>query len=81
MAKRKETSTTEIDDRSSMPSNQISNPKFSVNLLQLLKSTRMQHGLRFGDYARYRCVISLHTYECLIRILKQTLFLKYKLQV
>lgn len=44
----------EIDDDSSIPSDQISNPKFSVNVLQLLKSAQMQHGLRFGDYARYR---------------------------
>ncbi|KAL3341836.1 hypothetical protein AABB24_026051 [Solanum stoloniferum] len=44
----------EIDDQSSIPSDQISNPKFSINVLQLLKSAQMQHGLRFGDYARYR---------------------------
>ncbi|CAN4105397.1 unnamed protein product [Withania somnifera] len=55
MAKQKETSAMEIDDQSSIPSEQISNPKFSVNVLQLLKSAQMQHGLRFGDYARYRC--------------------------
>ncbi|KAL3373403.1 hypothetical protein AABB24_005407 [Solanum stoloniferum] len=54
MAKQKETSAMEIDDQSSLPSDQISNPKFSVNVLQLLKSAQMQHGLRFGDYARYR---------------------------
>ncbi|CAN4105396.1 unnamed protein product [Withania somnifera] len=54
MAKQKETSAMEIDDQSSIPSEQISNPKFSVNVLQLLKSAQMQHGLRFGDYARYR---------------------------
>ncbi|PHU22382.1 hypothetical protein BC332_07489 [Capsicum chinense] len=54
MAKQKETSAMEIDDDSSIPSDQISNPKFSVNVLQLLKSAQMQHGLRFGDYARYR---------------------------
>ncbi|XP_060208801.1 uncharacterized protein LOC132636112 [Lycium barbarum] len=51
MAKQKETSAMEIDDQSS---DQMSNPKFSVNVLQLLKSAQMQHGLRFGDYARYR---------------------------
>lgn len=44
----------EIEDQSSIPSDQISNLKFSVNVLQLLKSAQMQHGLRFGDYARYR---------------------------
>ncbi|KAK4345146.1 hypothetical protein RND71_035322 [Anisodus tanguticus] len=54
MGKHKETSAMEIDDQSSIPSDQISNPKFSVNVLQLLKSAQMQHGLRFGDYARYR---------------------------
>ncbi|KGN66541.1 signal recognition particle subunit SRP68 isoform X1 [Cucumis sativus] len=30
------------------------NPRFSVNVLQLLKSAQMQHGLRHGDYTRYR---------------------------
>ncbi|XP_009778166.1 uncharacterized protein [Nicotiana sylvestris] len=55
MAKQKETSAMEIDDQTSTPSDQITtNPKFSVNVLQLLKSAQMQHGLRFGDYARYR---------------------------
>ncbi|KAK6147982.1 hypothetical protein DH2020_018894 [Rehmannia glutinosa] len=44
----------EIDEQSSTASDQINNPKFSVNVLQLLKSAQMQHGLRFGDYARYR---------------------------
>ncbi|GAA0151821.1 RNA metabolism protein [Lithospermum erythrorhizon] len=37
----------EIDDQNTAS-------KFSVNVLQLLKSAQMQHGLRFGDYARYR---------------------------
>ncbi|MCD9561385.1 hypothetical protein HAX54_020488, partial [Datura stramonium] len=54
MAKQKETSAMEIYDQSSIPSDQITNPKFSVNVLQLLKSAQMQHGLRFGDYTRYR---------------------------
>ncbi|OIT33250.1 PREDICTED: signal recognition particle subunit SRP68 [Nicotiana attenuata] len=55
MVKQKETSAMEIDDQTSIPSDQITtNPKFSVNVLQLLKSAQMQHGLRFGDYARYR---------------------------
>ncbi|XP_060192209.1 uncharacterized protein LOC132621801 [Lycium barbarum] len=45
----------EIDEQSCIPSDDhITNPKFSVNVLQLLKSAQMQHGLRFGDYARYR---------------------------
>lgn len=30
------------------------NPKFSINVLQLLKSAQMQHGLRHRDYTRYR---------------------------
>uniref|UniRef100_A0A2P2KPY7 Signal recognition particle subunit SRP68 n=1 Tax=Rhizophora mucronata TaxID=61149 RepID=A0A2P2KPY7_RHIMU len=34
-------------------SDQIS-PRYSINVLQLLKSSQMQHGLRHGDYARYR---------------------------
>ncbi|XP_055804120.1 uncharacterized protein LOC129873123 [Solanum dulcamara] len=54
MGKQKETSAMEIEDQSSIPSDQINNSKFSVNVLQLLKSAQMQHGLRFGDYARYR---------------------------
>ncbi|KAK4349153.1 hypothetical protein RND71_031908 [Anisodus tanguticus] len=54
MGKQKESSAMEIDDQNSIPSDQISNPKFTVNVLQLLKSAQMQHGLRFGDYARYR---------------------------
>ncbi|XP_071731799.1 uncharacterized protein [Rutidosis leptorrhynchoides] len=41
-------SSMEIDDQIN------SNSKFSVNVLQLLKSAQMQHGLRFGDYTRYR---------------------------
>ncbi|KAL9263323.1 Signal recognition particle subunit SRP68-like protein [Drosera capensis] len=28
--------------------------KYSVNVLQLLKAAQMQHGLRHGDYTRYR---------------------------
>ncbi|XP_078179761.1 signal recognition particle-related / SRP-like protein [Carex rostrata] len=29
-------------------------PKFQINVLQLLKSAQMQHGLRHRDYTRYR---------------------------
>ncbi|KAJ3703277.1 hypothetical protein LUZ61_006982 [Rhynchospora tenuis] len=29
-------------------------PKFQINVLQLLKSAQMQHGLRHSDYTRYR---------------------------
>ncbi|XP_019464217.1 PREDICTED: signal recognition particle subunit SRP68 [Lupinus angustifolius] len=43
----------EIDDPKSNTSDQIL-PKFSINVLQLLKSAQMQHGLRHGDYTRYR---------------------------
>lgn len=31
-----------------------SKPKFSINVLQLLRSAQMQHGLRHRDYTRYR---------------------------
>ncbi|KAL8095828.1 uncharacterized protein LOC141692615 [Apium graveolens] len=45
----------EIDDHKSFVSDQTnSSPKFSIHVLQLLKSAQMQHGLRFGDYTRYR---------------------------
>ncbi|PQQ06289.1 hypothetical protein Pyn_39897 [Prunus yedoensis var. nudiflora] len=43
----------EIDNLKSNSSDQIA-PKFSINVLQLLKSAQMQHGLRHGDYTRYR---------------------------
>lgn len=48
MGKENQTSAMDID------TDQIANPKFSINVLQLLKSSQMQHGLRFGDYTRYR---------------------------
>ncbi|GER54207.1 signal recognition particle subunit SRP68 [Striga asiatica] len=54
MAMRKDVAAMEIDEQNSTASDQINNPKFSVNVLQLLKSAQMQHGLRFGDYTRYR---------------------------
>ncbi|KAL5791587.1 hypothetical protein ACOSP7_000181 [Xanthoceras sorbifolium] len=53
MAKNSDASAMEIDDSKSNNSDQIS-PKFSINVLQLLKSAQMQHGLRHGDYTRYR---------------------------
>ncbi|XP_010908216.1 uncharacterized protein [Elaeis guineensis] len=53
MAKRNEASAMEIDDNKSAAVDQI-NPKFSINVLQLLKSAQMQHGLRHRDYTRYR---------------------------
>ncbi|XP_072979213.1 uncharacterized protein [Typha angustifolia] len=43
----------EIDDAKSVAVEQIA-PKFSINVLQLLKSAQMQHGLRHRDYTRYR---------------------------
>ncbi|XP_075479875.1 uncharacterized protein LOC142520673 [Primulina tabacum] len=54
MAKGNDAASMEIDDQNSSPSDQTNNPKFSINVLQLLKSAQMQHGLRFGDYTRYR---------------------------
>ncbi|XP_021285524.1 signal recognition particle subunit SRP68 [Herrania umbratica] len=53
MAKVNEVTAMEIDDPNSNVSDQIS-PKYSIHVLQLLKSAQMQHGLRHGDYARYR---------------------------
>ncbi|RYR44894.1 hypothetical protein Ahy_A08g041170 isoform C [Arachis hypogaea] len=53
MGKDNHPSAMEIDDPKSANSDQIV-PKFSINVLQLLKSAQMQHGLRHGDYTRYR---------------------------
>ncbi|WVZ23553.1 hypothetical protein V8G54_002097 [Vigna mungo] len=53
MGKESQVSAMEIDAPKPDSSDQIV-PKFSVNVLQLLKSTQMQHGLRHGDYTRYR---------------------------
>ncbi|XVF08604.1 hypothetical protein REPUB_Repub07fG0017300 [Reevesia pubescens] len=53
MAKINEVTEMETDDPNSNVSDQNS-PKFSINVLLLLKSAQMQHGLRHGDYARYR---------------------------
>ncbi|KAK7316861.1 hypothetical protein RJT34_00621 [Clitoria ternatea] len=50
MGKQSKATTMEIDD----PDHNQILPKFSVNVLQLLKSAQMQHGLRHGDYTRYR---------------------------
>ncbi|XP_027183933.1 signal recognition particle subunit SRP68-like [Coffea eugenioides] len=44
----------DVDNQNSESVDQINSPRFSINVLQLLKSAQMQHGLRFGDYARYR---------------------------
>ncbi|AED97544.1 signal recognition particle 68kD protein-like [Arabidopsis thaliana] len=51
--KQSEISAMEIDDPKSESSDQIL-PRFSINVLQLMKSSQAQHGLRHGDYARYR---------------------------
>ncbi|XP_010553993.1 PREDICTED: signal recognition particle subunit SRP68-like [Tarenaya hassleriana] len=51
--KESEVSSMEIDDLKSNNADQIV-PRFSINVLQLLKSSQMQHGLRHGDYSRYR---------------------------
>ncbi|KAF5743651.1 signal recognition particle subunit SRP68 [Tripterygium wilfordii] len=53
MGRDREVSTMEIDGPNPSDSDQI-NPKFSINVLQLLKFAQMQHGLRHGDYTRYR---------------------------
>ncbi|KAJ6339464.1 hypothetical protein OIU77_007432 [Salix suchowensis] len=53
MAKENEPIAMEVDGPKSSNSDPI-NPRFSINVLQLLKSAQMQHGLRHGDYARYR---------------------------
>ncbi|CAJ2676699.1 signal recognition particle subunit SRP68 [Trifolium pratense] len=53
MGKDNQLSAMEVDDPKSTNSDQIA-PKFSINVLQLLKSAQMQHGLRHGDYTRYR---------------------------
>ncbi|XP_010249222.1 PREDICTED: signal recognition particle subunit SRP68 [Nelumbo nucifera] len=53
MAKVSDASAMDIDEKKSQNSDQI-HPKFSINVLQLLKSAQMQHGLRHGDYTRYR---------------------------
>ncbi|KAG4998920.1 hypothetical protein JHK87_019992 [Glycine soja] len=53
MGKESQASAMEIDAPKSTNSDQIV-PKFSINVLQLLKSAQMQHGLRHGDYTRYR---------------------------
>nr|GMD03465.1 signal recognition particle subunit SRP68 [Ipomoea batatas]GMD25912.1 signal recognition particle subunit SRP68 [Ipomoea batatas] len=44
----------EIEEQNPNNADQINKSKFSINVLQLLKSAQMQHGLRFGDYTRYR---------------------------
>lgn len=41
-------------DSSQMDVDEQINPRFSINVLQLLKSAQMQHGLRHRDYTRYR---------------------------
>ncbi|KAJ8760453.1 hypothetical protein K2173_015120 [Erythroxylum novogranatense] len=50
MDKDMESAAMEVD---ALKFDQIS-PRFSINVLQMLKSAQMQHGLRHGDYTRYR---------------------------
>ncbi|KAK4256902.1 hypothetical protein QN277_006564 [Acacia crassicarpa] len=52
MGKESEVSAMEVEDPKSNSDPIV--PKFSTNVLQLLKSAQMQHGLRHGDYTRYR---------------------------
>nr|XP_027100908.1 signal recognition particle subunit SRP68-like [Coffea arabica] len=54
MAKENNSSAMDVDNQNWESVDQINSPRFSINVLQLLKSAQMQHGLRFGDYARYR---------------------------
>ncbi|KAG2284361.1 hypothetical protein Bca52824_055581 [Brassica carinata] len=51
--KENDMSAMEIDDPKSDGSDQIL-PRFSMNVLQLMKTSQAQHGLRRGDYSRYR---------------------------
>jgi hypothetical protein len=30
--------------------------QFTLNILQIIKGAQSQHGLKHGDYGRYRCV-------------------------
>uniref|UniRef100_A0A1D1YCY8 Signal recognition particle subunit SRP68 n=1 Tax=Anthurium amnicola TaxID=1678845 RepID=A0A1D1YCY8_9ARAE len=53
MGKAEEAAAMEVDEKKPDVQGQIS-PKFSMNVLQLLKSAQMQHGLRHRDYTRYR---------------------------
>ncbi|KAK9120233.1 hypothetical protein Scep_018326 [Stephania cephalantha] len=53
MGKENEASSMDIDEKKPENSDHV-NPKFTINVLQLLKSAQMQHGLRHGDYTRYR---------------------------
>lgn len=41
-------------ESSQMDVDEQANPRFSINVLQLLKSSQTQHGLRHRDYTRYR---------------------------
>ncbi|KAH9295425.1 hypothetical protein KI387_039013, partial [Taxus chinensis] len=43
----------EVDGETPLTTDQT-NKKYSVNVLQLLKIAQSQHGLRHGDYTRYR---------------------------
>lgn len=54
MGKEKDVAAMEIDDDHISNISDSINHKFSINVLQLLKNAQMQHGLRHGDYTRYR---------------------------
>ncbi|ERM98253.1 signal recognition particle subunit SRP68 [Amborella trichopoda] len=53
MAKGVEASAMDVDEVKPVSADQT-NPKFSINVLQLVKTAQSQHGLRHGDYTRYR---------------------------
>ncbi|KAK1277065.1 hypothetical protein QJS04_geneDACA003545 [Acorus gramineus] len=54
MAKANEASAMDVDEKIPDSNERQINPKFSINVLQMLKSAQMQHGLRQRDYTRYR---------------------------
>ncbi|KAK1294773.1 hypothetical protein QJS10_CPA16g01235 [Acorus calamus] len=54
MAKANVASAMDVDEKMPDSNEHQINPKFSINVLQMLKSAQMQHGLRQRDYTRYR---------------------------
>ncbi|KAK1292128.1 hypothetical protein QJS10_CPB17g01627 [Acorus calamus] len=54
MSKAKEASAMDVDEKNPDSHQHQINPKFSINVLQMLKTAQMQHGLRQRDYTRYR---------------------------
>ncbi|XP_078446658.1 signal recognition particle-related / SRP-like protein [Wolffia australiana] len=53
MAQGEDASAMDVDEKKSEVPEDVG-PKFSINVLQLLKSAQLQHGLRHRDYTRYR---------------------------